>query len=342
MSTAPPPPDFTAAVGPPLIGFFFNLFLCGVLVVQVYIYYMAFGKDQLGIRAIVYSVFILELAQTLMKCVDRFQIDVESYTNPGVLNDQKTSWFAIPILTACTSGIVQAFFGFRVYVFSKSWIMATLVWIATAAQIGSGIAQGVISAPLTLAGVAAETRNTIVTWVVSTVVCDVLIAVLLSYYLRKMKSGVQKSDKLITRIVRLTVETGTATAVWAILILVLFFLMPPWFLIFTDSIGKIYANNLMVMFNRRIEFTAHGGKSLQSFQKGPTGHLDSVGESIPQNGIRVREQTFRVTAPSAPSDNSVWELSERAKAGMYPDMERQSTPQTPPVPYQQAQSGWGV
>ncbi|KAH8810275.1 hypothetical protein DL96DRAFT_1716978 [Flagelloscypha sp. PMI_526] len=327
MSAAHSGPDFTAAVGPSLIGFFFNLFLCGVLVVQVYIYYMAFGKDKLWTKAIVYIVFILEVVQTLMKCVDRFLIDVESYTNPSVITDNKTSWFCIPILTALTSGIVQAFFGYRVYVFSKSWFVAGLVWIATAAQISSGVAQGVISAPLTLPGVAEKTRNTIIAWVSSTVVCDVLIAVLLSYYLQKMRSGIKETDKLITRIVRLTVETGTVTAIWAILVIILFFIRPPWFLIFTDSIGKIYANNLMVMFNRRIELTIGGGESLQSFHVGLPSHLSTFGASIPTNSTRAREQTFSVSTPPAPSDNMLW----GAEAGICPDTKGEQAAQTPPV-----------
>ncbi|KAH8798096.1 hypothetical protein DL96DRAFT_1720720 [Flagelloscypha sp. PMI_526] len=67
--------------------------------------------------------------------------------------------------------------------------------------------------------------------------------------------GNTRDRDLVTKIIRLTVETGTVTAIWSILIIILFFQKPPWFVIFADTIGKLYANSMMVMFNRRVNYS---------------------------------------------------------------------------------------
>ncbi|KAH8831970.1 hypothetical protein DL96DRAFT_1589531 [Flagelloscypha sp. PMI_526] len=290
--------EFTNIAGHPLIAFFINVLLCGVLIVQVYIYYMAFPKDRGYIKAIVYVTFILELVQTAIQMYDRYQLNAVHYANPGSLDDPLMAWFSIPILTTVTSVIVQAFFGWRIYKFSKSWIMAGLVWLLSLVVLGSGMTQGIMSQPLTMSQVGERTTIPLTIWFVSTAVNDLLIATLLSYYLRRMKSGHEKTDRVVTRIVILTVETGTITAISALLIVVLFFVAPPWWLMFCDSIGKIYANNLMVMFNRRIKFT-HDEPIAGSEQFSNGGIA-----SIPQSALRVQREvsTWQDTYPMKGQD----------------------------------------
>ncbi|KAH8831901.1 hypothetical protein DL96DRAFT_1678193 [Flagelloscypha sp. PMI_526] len=243
------------------------------------IYYMAFPKDRPYIKTIVYVTFVLEIAQTVIQMYDRYQLNAVQYANPKGLEEQMIAWFSIPILTTVTSVIVQAFFGWRIYKFSKSWIMAGLVWAC--------MTQGIMSQSLTMPQVGERTTISLTMWFVSTAVNDVLIAILLSYYLRRMKSGHEKTDRVVTRIVVLTVET----AISALLIVVLFFIAPPWWLMFCDSIGKIYANNLMVMFNRRIKFAD------EDTLAGSEHHSNGAIASIPQSALRVQRNPMDDLGP---------------------------------------------
>ncbi|KAH8825014.1 hypothetical protein DL96DRAFT_1817619 [Flagelloscypha sp. PMI_526] len=287
---APPPPPLVTIAGPPLLGFMFNLILSGILMVQgkrpffsrylreyltPYLYHIGFPNDRPGLKALVYGVFTLEMLQTVIQCHDKFDLYAKEFGTLVALDKQRLAWFAIPVLTSLTGGIVQAFLGWRIYQFSKSWILAGFVWVLTLVATGGGLAQGIISTKLTMPEVSLKTETTVLIWFITTAVNDVLIAVILSFYLSRMKTGVQKSDVIVSRIIKLVVETGTVTAISAVAIVILFFVAPPWFLVFTDAVSKLYANNMMVMFNRRLTI-AHNPTSSQI---GAESHNSSFGRS---------------------------------------------------------------
>ncbi|KAH8824440.1 hypothetical protein DL96DRAFT_1712707 [Flagelloscypha sp. PMI_526] len=255
----PGPPPLVMTAGPPLLGFFFNLLLSGVLAVQVckQIYPFNLG-DRWGLKALVYGVFVLEVAQTVIQCHDKFELYAKEFGDVANLEKQRLSWFAIPVLTSFTGGIVQAFLGWRIFTFSRNWFITIGVWTLTLLATGAGMAQGIISTHLTIPEVGTHTETTVNIWFITTAVNDLVIAGILTYYLNRMKTGVEKTDKLVSRIIKLTVETGSVTgqsdglvisickiiqsgillALSALLIVITFFTAPPWF--------------LMVMFNRRL------------------------------------------------------------------------------------------
>ncbi|KAH8832177.1 hypothetical protein DL96DRAFT_1706559 [Flagelloscypha sp. PMI_526] len=277
MTTAPPPRGMYLQIGGPnspeqWLGNLFHTILCGILIVQVYIYHAASLRDTWQIKTLVYIVFALELLQTIIRSVDRWEIDVMMYGDPAALDAMLLDWFSTPILTAVTSGLVQAFFGYRIYVFSRSWIVASVVWALTLIQSVFGITMGAMQRGRLLHDVAGDPtiNKVLLVWVVSTVITDVMIAVLLTYYLQKMRSGIKATDRLVTGIIRLTVETGALTALTAIVLLVLYLSHQTWFLLAGDVLGKLYSNNLMVMFNRRINFGPTQDEAI-SFQTATVG-----------------------------------------------------------------------
>jgi hypothetical protein len=60
---------------------------------------VAFSSDRWILKAIGYVVFVLEVAQTIIKAADQFELNVKSYTNPLILDDQFRAWFSIPVLS---------------------------------------------------------------------------------------------------------------------------------------------------------------------------------------------------------------------------------------------------
>ncbi|KAH8810220.1 hypothetical protein DL96DRAFT_1628031 [Flagelloscypha sp. PMI_526] len=278
--------------GPSWIGNLLNSVLTGILIVQVYIYYVAFPKDQWFTKMIVYSVFVLEILQTILREVDHFEIEVMRFGDASVFNEGLRFWLSTPILTAVTSGIVQAYFGYRIRVFSGTWVFPLAVWLPILVQLGSGIGLGIMSAPVDIVEVATNPRMTaaFVVWIASTTVVDVLIAVLLTYFLYNMRSGIKGTQDLLTKIIRLTIETGTVTAVWGVLIIILYFQMPPWFVIFADSWSKLYSNNLMVMFNRRVNYRLQAPGSTVHFMGTENGAGEEGGTTQIEFSVRSKNQ----------------------------------------------------
>ncbi|KAH8830954.1 hypothetical protein DL96DRAFT_985049 [Flagelloscypha sp. PMI_526] len=270
---ANPPASIVTIAGPPLLGFFFNLLLSGVLIVQVYLYYIGFPNDRVRIKVLVYAVFILEMLQTGIQCYDKFNLYGKEFGDVANLDKGRLSWFSISILASFTGGIVQAFLGWKIYTLSQNLYIAIGVWMLTLLATGAGMAQGILVNNIPISQIATHVRDSLNVstphvprmpsvlctlsqiWFITTAINDFIIAGILTFYLHRMRSGVKSTDKAITRIIRLTVETGSITALGAIVIVITYFVAPPWFLVISDCIGKLYANNLMVMFNRRLTIT---------------------------------------------------------------------------------------
>lgn len=99
-------------------------------------------------KAIVYALFVLELAQTgimtyfacvrilefsaknsinFFGCVFRYTIFGVGYGNLDVFDRSALEWFPVCILGSIIAGIVQLFYAYRVRAFSGSWIAGGLV-----------------------------------------------------------------------------------------------------------------------------------------------------------------------------------------------------------------------
>ncbi|KAJ6557653.1 hypothetical protein B0H19DRAFT_946412, partial [Mycena capillaripes] len=234
-----------------LFGILFNYGLMGSLLVQVYNYYGAFPKDRASTKAIVYTLFILELAQTGIMSYFAYTIFGSGYGNLDVFDRSALEWFPVCILGSIIAGIVQLFYAYRLHAFSGSRIAGGIVTLLALVQIGSGIGQGVIIQRCLL-----STEMPPQIWLVSTALCDLLIAVVAwndlhgHLILVQLKRGHVISTRMkntVAKIVRYTVETGAITALVAIFQLVIqhitpnnnYFETPSW------TLGKLYSNSLL-------------------------------------------------------------------------------------------------
>ncbi|PSR78307.1 hypothetical protein PHLCEN_2v7429 [Hermanssonia centrifuga] len=96
------PSDIAKLTGPVLLGDFFNWGLFGVLCVQTYIYYIAFPRDRLLPKFIVWFLFMQELLQTILVTRDAFTSFGFQFGNVIDLDNVALMWFSVPILTATT------------------------------------------------------------------------------------------------------------------------------------------------------------------------------------------------------------------------------------------------
>ncbi|KAH8830939.1 hypothetical protein DL96DRAFT_1707731 [Flagelloscypha sp. PMI_526] len=301
------PPSLVTIAGPPLLGFFFNLILSGVLIVQD-LYYIGFPNDLVRIKALVYAVFVLEMLQTGIQCYDKFNLYGKEFGDVANLDKGRLSWFSIAVLTSFTGGIVQAFLGWKIYTLSKNIYIAIGVWILTLLATGAGIAQGVLVKGVLVSQVATHIQASLNIWFITTAVNDFIIAGILTFYLHRMKSGIKQTDKLVTRIIMLTVETGSITALSAVIIVVTFFVKPPWFLVIAiGKSSKLYANNMMVMFNRRLTVAHHPSSSEITFMsntqldvlKTNPAHTTSVDMDLRFSSMgTIKPRTGLVSSPS--------------------------------------------
>ncbi|KAK7471210.1 hypothetical protein VKT23_002619 [Stygiomarasmius scandens] len=261
------PSNVGERTAPELYGMFFNYGLMGSLLVQVYHYYASFPRDKNGIKAIVYTLLTLELAQTIIMSYFAYTIFGSGYGNIAVFDKSALEWFPVCILGALIAGIVQLFYAHRLYRLFGSKLVGLLVVLLATLQIGSGIGQGVISKLATDRSNLSSKPICVTIWLLSSALCDLIIAGSMIFYLKRQRFLSAHTHDAVTRVVRYTVETGSITALVAIIQVIVFLAFPKNNFFETPSwtLGKLYSNNLLVLLNSRAVVV--GGRTKSSFSE---------------------------------------------------------------------------
>jgi len=256
-SALPPiPADIGRVAGPLLIGHLLHWGFFGVLSMQVYMYYLAFPNDSGRIRLLVGGVYLFETAQIFILTQSAFRAFAEGFGNLLILDQIGTIWFSVPIMGGIVAFAVQSFYAYRVSVLSKSIVVACFIMLLAFVQLGGAIATGIESkrAVLNSRFLGTSSFITLGIWNGGSAVCDGIIAICMTVYLLRRKTNVKRTAAVVDRIVRLTIETGTFTAVIAILNLVLSLLPghPTYYMGVVGILGKVYSNSMMVSLNSRM------------------------------------------------------------------------------------------
>ncbi|KAJ8517243.1 hypothetical protein ONZ45_g5544 [Pleurotus djamor] len=212
-SLPPIPPIIAELTGPLLLGHFFNWGLFGALIVQTYVYYLAFPNDRLLPKTIVYSVLVIEVLQTVLATRDAFRNFGTGWGNMIDLAELS--------LVQGVAGIWTGIYAHFIGVFSE---------------------------------VTKHTKNTTIVWLGGTALCDVIIAASMIYFLSKSRTGFRQTNVLLTKLVRIVIETGLTCATFAVLDLILFlaFQETNYHLAPSVALSKLYSNSLLVVLNARV------------------------------------------------------------------------------------------
>ncbi|KAJ7474299.1 hypothetical protein FB451DRAFT_1248520 [Mycena latifolia] len=242
-----------------LAGTQFNWALLGTLTLQVYIFHNSFPKERAWLKALVYTIYLLDVAQTAISSHFAFRILCGGWGDPAALSNLPWSSAAIPIFTGIISASVQIFFAWRIYVLKgeKPLALAISVLIVVLALMQSLAAitsDGLFAASPKLS----EIRNLMVgvkIWLIGSAVCDVLITVTMIIILSQYRQNTpwKKTDGLITKLIYHTVQTGAVTSIVAVVDVVLFILYPGNYLHEAPAfmLGKVYSNVLLATLNSR-------------------------------------------------------------------------------------------
>ncbi|KAF9460670.1 hypothetical protein BDZ94DRAFT_1169258, partial [Collybia nuda] len=254
-----------------LVGYLLSWGLYGALSVQVYIYYLAFPKDRLAHKLLVYGVFLVETLQAVLVAHDVFASFVDGFDNFQVLTDMHFAWFTMPVLSGIVALCVQLFYAFRIVTLSKSKVLALLQMAGALISGVEGVRAGnllKLTSKLDHIGHAVSRRFfvRIITKALGSGVCDIVIAVCMAFYLSRMDSGsVKSTHAAVSKIIRLVVGTGALTGMVAIIDISLYYSGSPkhkaWFLTPAVILGRLYSNSMMVIFNSRVEIVGGRGQT---------------------------------------------------------------------------------
>jgi hypothetical protein len=257
MATTNPSLDVVGIAGPLLVGYILNWGLYGVLSMQVYLYYLAFPKDPLGHKSLVYGSFALESAQTFMFTSSAFRTFATGFGNPEILNDIDILWFTVPIMSGIVAFVVQSFYAYRVSILSRTQYVAGLIVLCAFLQLGGALATGVKAKQAALfTRFQHSNLATSAIWEGGSAACNIVIAVSMLYsYIKARDIELKLKSNLLTNLIRLIIETGTLTAIIAVVTVILTFLpgRPLFYQASACILGKLYTNSMMVAFNSRMK-----------------------------------------------------------------------------------------
>ncbi|KAK0196087.1 hypothetical protein F5146DRAFT_1176184 [Armillaria mellea] len=226
------------------------LFLCN------YLYYLAFPKDRRYTKYLVYVVYIVEFVQTTFVTYDAFASFGYGFGNIEALTAMNFNWLVIPIMSAITACFGQVFYAYRIFMLSKSRIIPIFVTCVSLTSAVAAIITGIYDFQ---AGDLSKLGNKKISigvgiWCGASALCDIIIAICTTYYLMHSKTGFRRSRILVTKIIHLTIETGSVTAVVALIALILFFGFPHHDFHGTPALimPKLYANTIYMVLNSRI------------------------------------------------------------------------------------------
>ncbi|KAJ2912835.1 hypothetical protein MD484_g7580, partial [Candolleomyces efflorescens] len=192
-----------------------------------------------GVDSKVYLIFVADLLNTAFIFAYLYRTLIKFYDQVEALSRADWIFATDPALTGLIACAVQLFFAWRIKILTKSWIFCAIIAVMALAGCVAGIWTAVEVGRTPTFTEFQNFKATVIVWLASEAVCDVLITAVLVVYLvgivpssipegstetkqRKHKTGFAGSDKVIDRIIRATVQTGLLTMIVATLDLIFF------------------------------------------------------------------------------------------------------------------------
>ncbi|KAG7098103.1 hypothetical protein E1B28_000077 [Marasmius oreades] len=243
------------------IGTIFNVCMMGVIIMQNYLYFVTFRhRDPSWLKSLVAFVFFANLLNTGFVTADLYLALVTNYMNPTFLGVSTWLFDTDPVIVGLIAGSIQLFFSWRVKVLTGKLYLGLITAGLALSQIICAMLMAWKCRQYPAWGDFAKFTDLIYAWMISTILVDVVITVILVWYLvrivplnRGHKTGMARSDELVDRIIRITIQTGALTSVWALVDLVTFLAIPDQavHLVFQVSMVKLYTHSLMSSLNSR-------------------------------------------------------------------------------------------
>ncbi|KAF8754935.1 hypothetical protein RHS01_05759 [Rhizoctonia solani] len=209
-------------LGPILLGTIVNIWLYGIMVTQTTMYYVAFPRDHRWIKTLVGYMFVVDTLNSIFDIGLVWKYTITLFgDHDGIL--VSSWWFNVePVMTVMISSTTQGFFAWRIAKLTgqpwMGWGIALSAFIQFAAGLSSTIGAFIVQDFARFQ----ELKAAVITWLGLSALTDVVITCILSWYLHTHRTGFSKTDDIITRLVRLTVQTGLITTLWATTDLILY------------------------------------------------------------------------------------------------------------------------
>ncbi|CUA72555.1 hypothetical protein RSOLAG22IIIB_10110 [Rhizoctonia solani] len=232
------------------------------MITQTTIYYVSFPSDHRWIKLLVAYMFTIDTLNSIFDAGLVWKYTITLFGDHQKI--QVSSWWfnVEPVMTVMISSATQCFFAWRVAKLTGHAWMGWGIAFSALVQFIAGLATAIGTFVVRDFARFQELRVPVTIWLVLSAVTDIVITCILSWYLHTNRTGFSKTDDIITRLVRLTVQTGLITTVWATTDLLVYLCWPNnMHMFFQLPLCKLYTNSLMSTLNARAGWGGSFGRS---------------------------------------------------------------------------------
>ncbi|KAG2155013.1 uncharacterized protein EDB93DRAFT_1247967 [Suillus bovinus] len=298
-----------------LVGVFMQFFFQGIIVIEAGQYYEVCYEDSWGRNLFVAFVTLLSLAQTAFEGYIAWKANVDRRT----LSMIPRAWFAL-FLNGFISGMNKLFLLRRCWRITKgSWWIAVLT-VCTITTYGANILIAVAFSRLSVVNLKpSDVVLSVIAfsyWTTAVLVLDVILSVILAFFLWKSKTGVHHLDRALLRFC----AVATESAVWPSLCVAvssgLFFSHNAnanrLVLVFLLQTGKLYTLSILRTLNAKVKLRermksddfARGSLGNWSWQRADSG-MDHASEAHERSSFRESTGGRLLSISIGPSERSV-------------------------------------
>ncbi|KAJ7029860.1 hypothetical protein C8F04DRAFT_930115, partial [Mycena alexandri] len=253
-----------------------NWGLYGTLSIQLYIYYLAFPTDRRWNKCLVYIVYSIEMAQTILMTHDVFATFGYGFTSLLRLDNSHHGWLGyfelIYFLKFNFEPVTVSFIGvLRLPDISLVFIpkpdIDSIGQLSLTSSVGAFISAGFgYKGVLVFSGHPSDGLTQLksevrLVWLAASALSDIVIAGSMTYYLSTAETAIRQTRVLLSKLIRLVIETGAITALATLLSLTLFYAFPNRSYDFVPGliIPKLYANTILAVLNSRAQIVGGRG-----------------------------------------------------------------------------------
>ncbi|KAJ7151362.1 hypothetical protein C8R43DRAFT_1067569 [Mycena crocata] len=249
-TSTPPQSVISSTIGPMVIGILVQSLLFGIILHQGARYFEEFNtRDSPGYRYFVWLLLFLNTFEFVLDCHVIYRTLSTHFGQYEFFDHQTWTMWSEPGVTALIGCLSQAFFIDRCWhVTHKSRPVLVFLAFLLCLSFGSGLAVSVSFFKVKLFSKLALIPIPISFWLIATAVTDAAIAAILSVELLRNSSSFNRTRAVVTKIIRLSIETSAITAFTAIVNLILYFALPmtAFHLIPQFSICRVYTITVLV------------------------------------------------------------------------------------------------
>jgi len=205
-------------LGALLIGGLIATALWGIASAQTFAYFQYRSYDRLTFKLLIAFLWCLDTLDTILGCHILYHYLVSNYMNPLAIASPVWSLVIHVAVTSVTDCIIRCLFARRVYRLSHGNIILTAgIVVITIVDLACGITITAKAFHISLYSELDRLSTLFYLNFAAGFSGDLYVAIALCFYLHRSRTGFQRTDNLITVLMRYTINTGLLTSIDALL-----------------------------------------------------------------------------------------------------------------------------